>query len=669
MNQPKFYVRWKVGKGTALKMTEEFSALFAGAKDEVPLLLHDEKGQKISVIYNHQHNEILMQGLITWVRNYNPTAGSNVIFELIDPEQSIFRITLDKESPPPPDGLYLGKRKDLLGKFPTDQKFFLPIQDLVTHVFICGVTGTGKTVMGKSIIEEAILKGIPSIIVDLKGDLSSLGLIFSSLEESEFEPWIEVQARQNRRAVIQSEIEQYKEKLATFGLTTDDMERLKNSASFAVFTPKAGKGIPLAIASPLAAPPDIEQLLKSESDTVLSMIGAFCATFVKTLFPEAKAKKTDEYKSFLEAIVLFCWQQGIDLQGQNGLYVIQEMIQNPPIQQIGGMHIGRFIEKKERTKLAKRVAMCLSGEQQLWFKGVPLDIDVLLSRPSDDIVPISIINLRELATFDDQMHALSHLTYALYEWARRQGDSRGDPRLLFFIDEIAGGGGRNAFFPSHPYDPPSKSGLNLLLRRGRTFGLCCIFATQNPGDVDYKGLSNCQTWMVSRLQTDRDRKKIREGMTTAEIYRDSADDKLRDMQPSEFLVMSKSGGTTVIQERWLMSYHKTLSESEVTRINQPRILEWFGKIYSDKSSQSEKSFRQEFDYYDILEVSPKASIEVIEKAYLVLAKKYHPDTAENMSLADAEEMMKRINEAHEVLLNPILRADYDRQRQGSSQRT
>ena len=158
-------------------------------------------------------------------------------------------------------------------------------------------------------------------------------------------------------------------------------------------------------------------------------------------------------------------------------------------------------------------------------------------------------------------------------------------------------------------------------------------------------------------------------MTTAEIYRDSADDKLRDMQPSEFLVMSKSGGTTVIQERWLMSYHKTLSESEVTRINQPRILEWFGKIYSDKSSQSEKSFRQEFDYYDILEVSPKASIEVIEKAYLVLAKKYHPDTAENMSLADAEEMMKRINEAHEVLLNPILRADYDRQRQGSSQRT
>lgn len=202
----------------------------------------------------------------------------------------------------------------------------------------------------------------------------------------------------------------------------------------------------------------------------------------------------------------------------------------------------------------------------------------------------------------------------------------------------------------------------MLLRKGRSFGLSCIFATQNPGDVDYKGLSNCQTWMVSKLQTDRDRKKIREGMSSAEIYIDSVDDKLRGMKTGEFLVRLKSGGTAVVEERWLMSYHKTLSESEVARINQPQILEWFEKIYNAKSSQGEKVFRQEFDYYDILEVSPKASIEVIEKAYLVLAKKYHPDTAQNMSLAEAEEMMKRINEAHELLSNPALRIEYDQYR-------
>jgi len=280
-----------------------------------------------------------------------------------------------------------------------------------------------------------------------------------------------------------------------------------------------------------------------------------------------------------------------------------------------------------------------------------------------------LINLRELSTFDDQMHALSHLTYALHDWARRKGDSGGMPRLLFFIDEIGGGGGRDAFFPSHPYDPPSKSGLNLLLRRGRAFGLCCIFATQNPGDVDYKGLSNCQTWMVSRLQTKLDRDKIRQGMSAAEIHIDSMDDKLRDLQPSEFLVRSKTGGTTIVQERWLMSYHKTLSELEIAKINQIPVLEWFGKIYNDKAPKKKSIPAQELDYYDILEVSPKASIEVIEKAYRVLAKRYHPDTAaENISRVEAEEMMKRLNDAYEILSNSILRADYDRQRQRSSQR-
>lgn len=579
----KFIIPWKTGKGNFLKMTEEFSNLFPKSKGEIPFIVQDQDGQKFSVIYNHETNQILIQGLISWVRNYDPPVGANLIFELLDHEQLLFNLTLDKEIPPPPDGLYLGKSKDRLGKYLTDKKFFLPTQDLVTHVFICGVTGTGKTVMGKSIIEEAILKGIPSIIVDLKGDLSSLGLIFSSLEEPEFTPWVEVQARQNHQNVVQAEVEQYKENLAEFGLSTADMEKLRNKASFAVFTPKAGKGIPLAIASPLAAPPDIAELIETDYDTVLSMIGAFSATFIKTLFPEAKTKKLSEYKSFLEAIVLHCWKHGVDLQGQNGLYAIQEMIQNPPMQYIGGLPIGKFINEKERTEFAKRVAMNLSGEQQLWFKGIPLNIDILLSRPSTDTVPVSIINLRELATFDDQMHALSHLTYALFEWVRRKGEVR-EPRLLFFIDEIAGGGGRNAFFPSHPYDPPSKSGLNVLLRKGRAFGLSCIFATQNPGDVDYKGLSNCQTWMISRLQTDRDRKKIREGMTTAEIYRDSADDKLQDLQPNEFLVMSKGGKITVIQERWLMSYHKTLSESEIAKVNQPQLVEWFTKNYSSKPS-------------------------------------------------------------------------------------
>jgi|WetSurMetagenome_2_1015567.scaffolds.fasta_scaffold29896_2 DnaJ-domain-containing protein 1 len=664
MNQVRFYVPWKIGKGTALAMPPSFPELFPGVDDDVALLLQDENDQKFAAMYNRQRNEIPMQGLISWVRNFAPLTGCDVIFELIDSHTRLFRIALDREGPKPTDGLYLGKRKDALGLFPTDRNYFLPIQDLVTHVFICGVTGTGKTVLGKSIIEEAILKKIPAIIVDLKGDLSSLGLIFSSLEDREFEPWVEVRAGANRRDVVRSEVEEYKKNLTSFGLTPEDMERLKSGASFGVFTPKVGKGIPLAIASPLAAPPDIADLLKRDYETVLTMIGAFSSTFVKTLFPELKPSKLKKYKSFLEQLVQFCWTENVNLQGQDGLRKIQKLILNPPFEKLGEMPIDMFIEPKYRIELANRVAMCLSGEEQLWFKGVPLDVDLLLSRPSSDLVPISIINLRELSSFDDQMHALSHLTYAIYDWARRKGDSAGMPRLLFFIDEIGGGGGRDAFFPSHPYDPPSKSGLNLLLRRGRAFGLCCIFATQNPGDVDYKGLSNCQTWMVSRLQTRLDRDKIRQGMSVAEIHIESMDDKLRDLQPSEFLVRSKTGGTTVIHERWLMSYHKTLSEADVARINNPQILKWFEKYSVDDKPNESASHSYEIDYYDILEVSPKASIEVIEKAYKALAMKYHPDTAaKTMSRKEAEEIMKKLNEAYEILSDPALRASYDRKRQ------
>lgn len=668
MNQVRFYIPWKVGKGKFLSMTSGFSKLFLESENDVPLMLQDEKGGKFPVIYNRQRNEIAMRWLIDWVRNYSPTSGSTVTFELIGPKANLFRISFGEETPRPTDkqptnGLYLGKCKDVLGKFHTDRNYTLPVQDLLTHVFICGVTGTGKTVLGKTIIEEAILKEIPAIIVDLKGDLSSLPLIFPSLQEYEFEPWIEVPKGKSRREKARSEAEKHKDKLESFGLTSDDMVRLRNCASFAVFTPKLGKGIPIAIASPLAAPPDIADLLRTDSDIVLSMCGAFCATFVQTLFPEYKPSRLKKYKSFLEVLVRYCWEHGENLDGQDGLITIQSCILTPPIDKLGGMPLNDFIKPKDRTELASRVAMCLSGEEQLWFKGVPLDIDTLLSRPSSDLVPISILNLRELSTFDDQLHAVSHLAYALYDWARRKGDAGGEPQLLFFIDEIGGGGGRNAFFPSYPYDPPSKPGLNLLIRRGRAFGLCCIFATQNPGDVDYKGLSNCQTWMVSRLQTKLDRDKIRQGMSAAEIHIESVDDKLRSIQPGEFLIRSKSGGTTVVQERWLMSYHKTLSEAAVQKINPPQILEWFERLLEEKIPNDSSFAAQDFDYYEILEVSPKASKEVIEKAYRVLSMRYHPDTtAEHIPWAEAEEMMKKLNEAYRVLTNPALRLQYDRQR-------
>jgi len=235
------------------------------------------------------------------------------------------------------------------------------------------------------------------------------------------------------------------------------------------------------------------------------------------------------------------------------------------------MKLEKFIKQKERDELASKITMALSGGEQLWFQGVQLDIERLLSRPDSDQVPVTIINLQDLQV-DDQMHVVSRLSYALYDWARKKGDAAGSPRLLFVIDEI-GGGGRDSFFPS-TQNPASKAGLNLLLRKGRALGLCCLFATQNPGDVDYKGLGDCGTWMVSRLQTALDRSKVIQGMRTDAVI-DRVDDRLKNLEFKEFLVKYRNGSISAFRERWLLSYHTTLSESQLTNINSPGIVKWF----------------------------------------------------------------------------------------------
>ena len=65
------------------------------------------------------------------------------------------------------------------------------------------------------------------------------------------------------------------------------------------------------------------------------------------------------------------------------------------------------------------------------------------------------------------------------------------------------------------------------------------------------------------------------------------------------------------------------------------------------------------NYYEILEVSEKASKEVIEKAYKALAKKYHPDL-NHANPSEAESKMKELNEAYSILIDDTKRANFDR---------
>jgi DNA helicase HerA-like ATPase len=567
-------VKWITKKGTYLELPEEFSANLAQKTGDVALIFIDSNNRKIAVRYNVEQNRLALPELRTWVANSGVKDGDQVVIEQISPSGYEFRISLETgelNRGNDNTGMYLGKMKDSLGRYETDRPFYLRVEDLVTHLFVCGVPGSGKTVLLKSIIEEAVKFDLPAVVVDLKGDLSSLALTFPALSPTEFAPWVVTKHDQNRERVAVESVENHRANLEEFGLGERDMRLLNQRASFAIFTPRHGRGIPLAISSLLEAPEDIDNLLKEDLSTARNMVSSLVDGFVRGVFAERRVRRLDKYKTFLEQIVFHAWENGDRLVGEDGLRRARDFVLNAPFDEIEGMKLEKFIKQKERDELASKITMALSGGEQLWFQGVPLDIERLLSRPDSDQVPVTIINLQDLQV-DDQMHVVSRLSYALYDWARKKGDAAGSPRLLFVIDEI-GGGGRDSFFPS-TQNPASKAGLNLLLRKGRALGLCCLFATQNPGDVDYKGLGDCGTWMVSRLQTALDRSKVIQGMRTDAVI-DRVDDRLKNLEFKEFLVKYRNGSISAFRERWLLSYHTTLSESQLTNINSPGIVKWF----------------------------------------------------------------------------------------------
>jgi len=214
---------------------------------------------------------------------------------------------------------------------------------------------------------------------------------------------------------------------------------------------------------------------------------------------------------------------------------------------------------------------------------------------------ISIINLTELDSIGDRNFVISQLAYAIYNWMRGKGGSA-EPRLLVYIDEIGGGGGKQAIYPSHPYNPVSKPALNLLLRLGRAFGVSCILATQNPGDIDYRGLSNCGTWAIGKLSTKRDRDKIIEGIAQAEIGFHQIHELLATPDAGEFLVKMRSGEVHLVKERWLMTYHKTVPISELPELTDLQLRTQFAEsTHVDIPSQP-----------DIQPSSPKTTEEIYE---------------------------------------------------------
>ena len=443
---------------------------------------------------------------------------------------------------------YLGRPYDIAKKQPQPGVILYDSKDLVTHAVAVGMTGSGKTGLCISIIEEAALDGIPTIAIDPKGDLTNLLLTFPELRPADFRPWInEDDARQKGLGPDEFAAQQAKtwsEGLASWGEDGARIKRLKDAAEFSIYTPGSTAGIPVSIIASFAAPAaqlrdDPELLQERVSSTATSLLGL--------LGIAADPVKSREH-ILLSNIFTLAWSAGHDLD----LSTIIQQIQDPPMAKVGVLDVDSFYPPKERKALATQLNNLLAAPGfSTWLQGEALDIGKILHGPEGK-PRVSIFSIAHLSDAE-RMFFVSLLLNQVLSWVRTQSGTT-SLRAILYMDEIFG------YFPPVA-TPPSKLPLLTLLKQARAFGLGVVLATQNPVDLDYKGLANTGTWFLGRLQTERDKARVLDGLEGAAAAANATFDKakigeiLSGLGNRIFLMNDVHEDAPVVFEtRWAMSY-------------------------------------------------------------------------------------------------------------------
>jgi hypothetical protein len=485
---------------------------------------------------------------------------------------------------------YIGREYDLTAKKPGQNLILYDSKDMVTHGVCVGMTGSGKTGLCIAILEEAAIDGIPAIIIDPKGDLPNMLLTFPQLRPEDFAPWInEDDARRKGLspqdfATKQSEL--WKNGLASWGESGDRIARLKQAADFVIYTPGSTAGIPISILKSFAAPPpalmeDNELLRDRITSTVTSLLGLV-------------GKDADPIKSkehiLLSTILDNAWRQGTDLD----LPALIQQIQTPPVTKIGVIDLDSFYPAKDRFELAMLINNLLAAPGfSAWMEGEALDIGQILYSPSGK-PRHAIFSIAHLGDAE-RMFFVSLLLNQVLAWMRQQPGTT-SLRALVYMDEIFG------YFPPVA-NPPSKRPLLTLLKQARAFGVGILLATQNPVDLDYKGLSNCGTWLLGRLQTERDKARVLEGLEGAaatqggKFDRQAMEQTLAGLGNRVFLMNNVHDDAHVIFEtRWAMSYLRgPLTRNQIkvlmdpVRAQMPKPATPVASVYSQSATSASRS--------------------------------------------------------------------------------
>jgi len=441
---------------------------------------------------------------------------------------------------------YLGKRHNTETDERTDDLVLYDAKDLTTHAVIIGMTGSGKTGLGIGILEEAAMDNIPVIAIDPKGDLGNLMLTFPKFDADSFRPWINTRAASDKGQTAdeyaKGQAALWKKGLAGSGQDGARIEKFREKTDVSIYTPGSNAGQPVSVLRSFTAP---QPVLMEDGDLYRERVQATATSILSLLGIDADPITSREH-ILISQILDHAWQDGRDLD----IAALIAAIQTPPITRVGVMDIESFYPSKDRFGLAMRLNNLLAAPGfSVWMEGEALDSGKLLYTESGKprISVMSIAHLHE----NERMFFVAMLLNDLIAWMRaQQGTS--SLRAILYMDEIFG------YMPPVA-NPPTKRLLLTLLKQARAYGLGLVLSTQNPVDLDYKGLSNTGTWFIGRLQTERDKARVMEGLEGANqggaFDRQRMERTLAGLGKRRFLLHNvHEEDTVVFNTRWVMSY-------------------------------------------------------------------------------------------------------------------
>ncbi|MCR9201982.1 MAG: ATP-binding protein [Planctomycetaceae bacterium] len=443
---------------------------------------------------------------------------------------------------------YLGREHDLASGETSAAEIHYDAKDLTTHAVCVGMTGSGKTGLCLSLLEEAAIDGIPAICIDPKGDLGNLMLSFPGLTASEFEPWVDPSEATRKGMTVpdyaRKTAETWKKGLAEWGQGPERIQRFRDAAEVAIYTPASSAGLPLTVLRSFDAPAaDILNDGEALRERIMSAVSGLLALMQIDADPISSPEHI-----LLSTILETAWREGRDVD----MGTLIRSIQAPPFDKVGFLDLESFFPAKERFKLAMSLNNLLASPSfAAWLEGEALSIPKLMYTPEGK-PRLAIISIAHLSD-SERMFFVTILLNEMVAWMRSQPGTS-SLRALLYMDEVFG------YFPPTA-NPPSKQPMLTLLKQARAFGLGCVLATQNPVDIDYKGLSNAGTWFLGRLQTERDKMRVLEGLEGAAASAGSAFDKQKMEQTlaglgSRVFLMNNvhEDQPVVFKTRWALSY-------------------------------------------------------------------------------------------------------------------